>query len=119
VIENQRVWEKTIFLTHPLSEPSKIALSCRSGRDAAMTKKSGPPRIEKLSAAKQRRLDDLLEKNSEGTITPREKLKLEQLVAQAEQLIVANAKRVAKFSRSEGAPVAAVPVWIQPDLAGR
>jgi hypothetical protein len=86
-------------------------------------KKAVPPRVEKFPAAKQRRLDQLLEKNSEGTITPKEKAKLEQLVAEAEQLMVANARRLAEFSQSERvrAPAGAVPVtvWIQPEHAGR
>ena len=47
-------------------------------------KRTGPPRLKKFPAAKQRRLHRLLEKNSEGTITPNEKAKLEQLVAEAE-----------------------------------
>ena len=67
-------------------------------------KKATPPRIEKLPAAKQRRLDELLDKNSEGAITPKEKARLEQLVAVAERLMVANGKRLAKFNRSQSAP---------------
>jgi hypothetical protein len=86
-------------------------------------KKPGPPRLEKFPAAKQRRLDQLLEKNSEGTITPKEKAKLEQLVTEAEKLMVANARRLAKFSQNEGArpAAAAVPVtiWVQPQNAER
>jgi hypothetical protein len=82
-----------------------------------------PPRLEKFPAAKQRRLDELLEKNSEGTITPKEKAKLEQLVAEAERLMVANAKRLASFAQSETArpPSGAVPVtvWISPEHADR
>lgn len=54
--------------------------------------------VEKLPAAEQRRLDDLLEKNCEGTITAKEKVRLEQLVAEAEQLMVANAKRLAELT---------------------
>ena len=57
-----------------------------------------PPKPKKFPAAKQRRLDELLEKNSEGTITPAEKTRLKKLVAEAEQLMVANAKRLAEFS---------------------
>ncbi len=86
-------------------------------------KKSTPPRIEKFPAAKQRRLDELLDKNSEGTITPREKARLEQLVAEAERLMVANAKRLAKFVRSQGSgrSQGSVPVtvWMQPEQTGR
>jgi hypothetical protein len=86
-------------------------------------KKPGPPRLEKFPAAKQRRLDQLLEKNSEGNITPKEKVKLEQLVSEAEQLMVANARQLAKFSQNEGARpgMAAVPVtiWVQAQDAER
>lgn len=83
--------------------------------------KAAPPRLAKLPAAKQRRLDQLLDKNSDGKITPKEKAKLEQLVAEAEQLMAANARRLAGFSRSEAGrpPAGAVPVtvWIQPEHA--
>ena len=82
-------------------------------------KKRLPPKLKKLPAAKQRRLDELLEKNSEGTITPAEKTRLEKLVAEAEQVMVANANRLAEFSESEGAdaPAGAVPVtvWVKPE----
>ena len=79
-----------------------------------------PPKPKKFPASKQRRLDELLEKNSEGTITPAEKTRLEKLVAEAEQLMVANAKRLAEFSESEAAAPAgavAVTVWVKPELA--
>jgi hypothetical protein len=81
-------------------------------------KKTAPPKVQKFPAAKQRRLDHLLDKNSAGTITGKEKAVLEHLVAEAEQLMVANAKRLADFSKREVGPshVGAVPVtiWIQP-----
>ena len=57
-----------------------------------------PPKIVKFSAAKQRRLDELLDKNSEETISSNEKATLERLVAEAERLMVANGKRLAKFT---------------------
>jgi hypothetical protein len=80
-------------------------------------KKPGPPHIEKFPVAKQRRIDQLLEKNSEGTITLREKAKLEQLVTEAEQLMVGNARRLVEFARREGSGVRAhavpVTVWVQ------
>ena len=86
-------------------------------------KKPIPPRLQKFPVGKQRRLDQLLEKNSEGTIAPREKARLEQLVAEAEELMVANARRLAEFSQSEGSrgPAGAVPVtvWLQPQPAER
>ena len=76
-----------------------------------------PPKVERLPAAKQRRLDNLLVKNSEGTITTREAQLLEQLVAEAERLMVANAKRLARFSASEGGrrrKAVPVTVWVKP-----
>ena len=84
-------------------------------------RKSAPPKLERFPAAKQRRLDQLLEKNSEGTLTEKEKLK--QLVAEAEALMVANARRLAAFSQREAAlvPADAVPVtvWVQPQPGER
>jgi hypothetical protein len=86
-------------------------------------KKAVPPKPRKYPAAKQRRLDRLLEKNSEGAITPKEKAALEQLVAEAEELMVANARRLAEFAKGEGGrpPARAVPVtvWVQPQRAER
>jgi hypothetical protein len=86
-------------------------------------KKTLPPKVKAFSAAKQRQLDELLEKNSEGTITPPERLRLERLVAEAEQLMVENAQRLARFSQTEAAaqPAAAVPVtvWVTPQQTGR
>jgi hypothetical protein len=86
-------------------------------------KRTLPPKVKRLAAAKQRRLDELLEKNSEGTIAPAEKARLEQLVAEAEQLMVKNARLLARFSRTEAAtpPVGAVPVtvWVTPEHTGR
>jgi hypothetical protein len=77
--------------------------------------------LQKFPAAKQRRLDLLLDKAGEGTISAREKTVLERLVAEAEQLMVANARRLARFSRSEAgdAPAAAVPVtvWVHAQRA--
>ena len=82
-----------------------------------------PPRLKKFPAAKQRRLDELLEKNSEGIITPAEKARLEELVAEAERWMVGNAKLLAQFSQSElgGPPTAALPVtvWVAPEPAER
>jgi hypothetical protein len=82
-----------------------------------------PPKIKKLSASKQRRLDQLLTKNAEGTIRELEKAKLKALVEEAEQLMMVNASELAKFSRSQSlqAPISAVPVtvWVNPETAER
>ncbi len=86
-------------------------------------KKPVPPKLEKFPAAKQRRLDHLLEKNSEGNITAKEKATLERLVGEAQELMVANARRLAEFSQGEAAhqPADAVPVtvWVRPQPAER
>jgi hypothetical protein len=84
-------------------------------------KKTSPPRLTKLAAAKQRRLDSLLEKYAEGTITEKEKVLLDSLVGEAEQIMVENGRRLAKFAKSQApAPsVSAVPVtvWVDPQIA--
>ena len=81
------------------------------------------PQVTRFPIAKQRRMDELLEKNSEGSITPKEKAKLEQLVSEAEQWMVANAKRLAEMSRRDRRhlPDSAVPVtvWVRPGSARR
>ena len=68
------------------------------------------------------RLDSLLDRNSDGVVTQAEKAELEGLVAEAEKLMVANAKRLADFARSNGAepPEDAVPVtvWVKPETVG-
>jgi len=56
--------------------------------------KPTPPQVKKLAPAKQRRLDLLLEKNAEGKISAKDKEKLQSLVTEAEELIVANAQRL-------------------------
>ncbi len=88
-----------------------------------MKKQPAPPKIQKFPAAKQRRLDQLLEKNSEGTITDKEITKLNQLVAEAEALMIANARRLADFAQSEAARVpadaVAVTIWVQSAMGKR
>jgi hypothetical protein len=87
-------------------------------RILAVAAKTNPSRLDKFPAAKQRRLDELLAKNSAGRISPREFKTLERLVAEAELLMVANAKRLADFSQQSagGTPTNAVPVtvWVAP-----
>jgi len=76
-----------------------------------------PPKVRKFPATKQSRLDELLDKNSEGKITSEERRQLEKLVTEAERLMVSNAKRLAEFAQSEeGSPAeGAVPVtvWVK------
>jgi hypothetical protein len=79
--------------------------------------KNTPPKIKKFSPAKQRRLDELPDRNSEGTISA-EKAALEKLVAEAEDLMVYNMKQLAEFSKSlsPAPPPSAIPVtvWVIP-----
>jgi hypothetical protein len=85
-------------------------------------KKPISPKTKRFPPAKQRLMDKLLDKNSEGTITPSEKAELKQLVAEAERLMIANGKRLAKFAQSRPAhmPPGAVPltVWVAPQNSG-
>lgn len=82
-----------------------------------------PPKIKNLAPAKQRQLQALLEKNAAGKVTDKEREKLQSLVDEAEELMVANSQRLADFARSESpqAPPAAIPVtiWVNPQLAER
>lgn len=80
-----------------------------------------PPKIQMFPAAKQRRMDVLLDKNSEGTITPREKALLKKLVAEAEALTIANGKRLAAFAQQSAIPANSVPVtvWVSPASSPR
>jgi hypothetical protein len=86
-------------------------------------KKATPPRIEKFPAPKQRRLDALLDKNSEGTITAREKDTLARLVAEAERLMIENAKRLAAFTKAHSTRAAKrgtpVTLWVHSEGAGK
>jgi hypothetical protein len=80
-----------------------------------------PPQLQIFDSAKQQRLDQLLEENAEGAISPQEKAELDALVAEAEQLMVANARTLADFARQQSpqSPPAAVPVtvWVTPHPA--
>lgn len=80
-------------------------------------KKAIPPKLQRFPAFKQRRLDQLLEKNSEGTIRDKEKADLERLIAEAQELMIANAKMLVRFSKQETPrpPADAVPVtvWVR------
>ncbi|MFM9960383.1 MAG: hypothetical protein ACKV2Q_04075 [Planctomycetaceae bacterium] len=68
------------------------------------------PKLSNLSALKQRTMDALLEKDSDGTITLAEKVRLERLVDEAEQLMGVNAKRLADFGSEHGSsPCGLIP----------
>jgi hypothetical protein len=80
-------------------------------------RKAIPPKLRKFPTIKQHRLDQLLEKNSEGIIGDKEKADLARLVAEAQELMIANAKTLVRFSKKEAPrpPAGAVPVtvWIR------
>lgn len=81
-------------------------------------KRTASAKIVRLLPAKQRRLDLLLDKNADGVISARERAELVKLVAEAEQLMAANARRVRRMSLDSAKPMkTAVPVtvWVQPD----
>ena len=64
---------------------------------------------------------ELLERNREGAITAGEQAKLKELVAEAEQLMAENAKRLAAFQQETAeVPAGAIPVtvWVKPAPAG-
>ncbi len=79
-----------------------------------MTKTLAPPAIRRFPPAKQRRMDELLDKNREGTITQKERLVLQRLVADAESLTIANGKKLAEFAKRGGnlRPANSVPVTV-------
>ena len=83
-----------------------------------MTKKLAPPTIRRFPPSKQRRMDELLDKNREGTITEKERSILQRLVADAESLKIANGKKLAEFAKRDGnlRPANSVPVtvWVTP-----
>jgi uncharacterized FlgJ-related protein len=82
-----------------------------------------PPKLKKFPEAKQVRMDELLERNRERRISSAEKAQLKDLVAEAEQLMVENAKRLAAFQKHEQTkvPSGAIPVtvWLKPASLGR
>jgi hypothetical protein len=87
-------------------------------------KKNVPPKLRRFPTVKQRRMDELLDKNADGTITPQQKKRLCALVAEAENLAIYNGKLLARFARSQGIPPGAPPdavpvtVWVAPQRAG-
>lgn len=64
-------------------------------------KRRDTPTVKPFPSSKQRRLDPLLEENSEGTVTTDERATLERLVAEAETLMVENVRCLADFAMRE------------------
>jgi hypothetical protein len=61
-------------------------------------------RIRRLSAAKQQRLDELMDGNNEGRLTPDQRQELAGLVREAEEIALSNARQLARRHRSLAAP---------------
>lgn len=57
------------------------------------------PKMARLDAATQDRLDDLMGRNTEGKLTVKERRELERLVEEAEQLSLENARLLAGHSK--------------------
>lgn len=58
------------------------------------------PRIRRLSAAKQQRLDALMAGNNEGRLTRDQRQELQDLVREAEEIALTNARKLADQHRS-------------------
>ena len=59
------------------------------------------PKLHRIDAGMQERLDALLEKNNEGTITAAEKKELEELGETVEHLSLENARMLARHSKQQ------------------
>jgi hypothetical protein len=57
-------------------------------------------RLRRLSAAKQLRLDELMDGNNEGRLTPAQRRELQGLVRETEEIALRNARRLASRRRS-------------------
>jgi hypothetical protein len=53
-------------------------------------------KLRRLSAAKQKRLDALMARNNDGTLSKAEAQELRTLVREAEEILLANARQLAK-----------------------
>jgi hypothetical protein len=53
-------------------------------------------KLQRLSAAKQKRLDALMGKSNEGSLTSAERQELQALVREAEDVMLDNARRLAE-----------------------
>jgi hypothetical protein len=77
--------------------------------------------VKTFESAKQLRLDELLEKNAADALLPAERSELESLVAEAERLMIDNARVLADFARDHTPqpPLPAMPVtvWVTPQQA--
>ena len=78
--------------TSPTSNARDILQESNQYLSTARFLMATPPRPTQLAPEKQALLDDLLDQNSEGTISPDDQATLIDLVAEAEQLMVENSE---------------------------
>ena len=71
--------------------PGRSAKCVRFPLSALITFEGPRRRLQRFSAAKQKRLDTLMTKNNEGQVTPEELEELRTLVHEAEEMTLANA----------------------------
>ncbi len=106
-----RVNLKTLYrLTDPLSPVERLdmgiagaicrALEAELARLFVFESPRSKVRLQRLEAGDQRRLDALLEKQSETRVTKGEEHELKALVDKAERLTLANARMLARARRS-------------------
>jgi hypothetical protein len=65
------------------------------------------PVLSRIDSATQDRLDELLSRNSEGTLAAKERRELEGLVERVEQMSLENARLLARHRQRKSKPVAA------------
>ncbi len=76
-----------------------ICLVCRVPLSELITFEAPRPRLRRFSAGKQKRLDLLMTKNNDGTLTKAEHGELKSLVREAEELTLENARILANQRR--------------------
>jgi hypothetical protein len=57
-------------------------------------------RLRQLSAAKQKRLDALMDRNNEGRLTPADRKEFQRLVHETEEIALDNARKLVSQHRS-------------------
>ena len=78
-----------------------ICAEFKVGLDDLLVWEPVKPKLHRIDAGMQERLDVLLEKNNEATITAAEKKELEELGETVERLSLENARMLARHSREQ------------------
>jgi len=76
-----------------------ICQVCQVPLSELITFEPSRPRLRRFPASKQKRLDLLMDKNNDGTLTKAEQRELQALVREAEALTLDNARTLANQSR--------------------